>query len=130
MKAEGKQALPLWVTPQQAVQIRALLNLASTITAPDQPLSATKLAAPPIQPLSVTERRETFVIPPIPPGMPEPLVRDLKENELRAQKKRAQIKKLENEVATIERLILQSIAECKDLKPLPVTRNGMTKGKS
>lgn len=130
MKAEGKQALPLWVTPQQAAQIRALLDPASTITAQDQPLPVTKAmakrvvarVAPPALLLPVTERREMFVVPPIPNGMPEPLVRDLKENELLAQKKRAQIKKLENQVAAIERLILRSIAECKDLKPLPVAR--------
>lgn len=130
MKAEGKQALPLWVTPQQAEQIRALLNPTATPPAQAILLPVTKPAAPLKSSLLVTGQREAFAVPALPANMPEPFVRDIRETETRAKKKRAQIQKLETEVAGIEKWILKTVAEWKRIElvppskpiaPLPVT---------
>lgn len=129
MKAEGKQALPLWVTPQQAAKIRTFLDPSTTTTAPDVSLPVTKSVAPPNPLLLVTSQRGTFVVPPLPENMPEPFVRDIREAEARAKKKRGQIQKLESEVAGVEKWILQTVAEWKRLEPIAVTSNKKRRAK-
>ncbi|MFA7243092.1 MAG: hypothetical protein WC091_23540 [Sulfuricellaceae bacterium] len=130
MKAEGKVALPLWVTPQEATKIRIFLAPSSTTTtAPDISLPVTKSAAPPNSLLLVTSQRGAFVVPPLPENIPEPFVRDIREAETRAKKKRQQIQKLESELAATEQWIIKTIAELNRLEPVGVTSNKKQRAK-
>lgn len=108
MKLEGRRALIRWVTPQQAEAIRALLE---QVDAPAQaePLYITKKAAQPNPP-------PAFVVPELPGNMPESFRRDIRESEAVAKKKRAQIQKLEADIAAIEKRIVNSVAEWKRIK--------------
>lgn len=114
MKAEGKVALPLWVTPQQAAKIRALLDPSTT---------ASDVS------LSVTNQRTPFVVPPLPANMLEPFIRDIREAETRAKKRRAQIQKLEAEVTAVEKWILKTVAEWNRIEPIDVTSNRKQRAK-
>lgn len=108
MKLEGRRAFIRWVTPQQAEAIRALLE---QVDAPAQaePLYITKKEAQPNLP-------PAFVVPELPSNMPEPFRRDIRESAVVAKKKRAQIQKLEADAAAIEKRILDSVAEWKQIK--------------
>jgi hypothetical protein len=109
MRQEGKQALHVWVTPEQATQIQAFLG-----NQPPQSLQVTKSRTAP-QPLHVTGPTRRIVLPPIPGKTPPAIVRELKEAASRLQKKQGQIEKLNKDAAAIEKRFRQTIDDCKRL---------------
>jgi len=79
------------------------------------PLPITKLPPSPRRALPVTAEEKTVSLPRIPAKTPESIVRDLKQSEKILLRKRAQIEKLENEAAAIEKGFRETVAACKNL---------------
>jgi hypothetical protein len=110
MKQEGRQYLPLWVTHEQALQIRAMLNESAPPTEqPTEPQppklptpSSVKSQAPPAK----------FVMPKIPPRTPAPIVRDLMAANTLYRKKQAQVDKLETSMKGLAQWISQTVKDC------------------
>ena len=106
MREEGKQALHVWVTPEEATQFQRILA---------RPLPIEKPVTTPPAPLRVTGRKAAGSLPPIPPKTPASIVRSLKESEKILRKKYAQIAKLEKDATAIESHFRQTVEECKRL---------------
>ena len=88
MRQEGKKAVLVWVTPEQATRVTAVL-----LNKPEAP------AAKPSKSLVVTDKRP---LPKIPAKASASTVRELKASEARLRKKQAQIEKATKEAAAIE----------------------------
>jgi hypothetical protein len=110
MRAEGRQALHVWVTAGQAQQIQAIL------------------AGLPLAPLQVTPRRtsanSTFLVttaarklalPAIPPKTPASIARLLQADVNILQKKLTQIEKLQKDAEAIEKQFRRTVEECGQL---------------
>ena len=103
MRDEGKLALHIWVTPEQAAKVQAALNPVQP--AQTKPLRVTKpadMAAPVVEPL-----------PLIPSKAPASIVRELQNAQALHRKKRAQIAKLQKDAIEIESWYRQTVAACK-----------------
>jgi len=79
------------------------------------PLPVTKLPPSSRRALPVTTEEKNVSLPRIPAKTPESIVRDLKQSEKVLLRKRAQIEKLKNEAAAIEKGFRETVAACKDL---------------
>lgn len=105
MREEGKQALHIWVTPEQAAKVQAVINPVKPV--PAAPLRVTK---PPGKPAPVAN-----TLPVIPTKAPASIVRELKEAETLRKRKLAQIVKLQKDADGIESWYRQTVASCKNL---------------
>ena len=105
MRDEGKQALHIWVTPEQATKVQAAIHLVEP--APTKPLRVTK---PTGQLVPVVEP-----LPSIPSKAPASIVRDLQEAQALRKKKLAQIEKLKKDASGIESWYRQTVAAFKNI---------------
>ncbi len=88
MRREGKKAMLVWVTPEQATRVTAVL-----LNKPEAP------AAKPPRSLVVTDKKP---LPKIPAKASAGVVRELKATEVRLRKKQAQIEKATKEASALE----------------------------
>ena len=88
MRQEGKKAVLVWVTPEQATRVTAVL-----LNKPPAPV------AKPPRSLVVTDKKP---LPKIPAKASASVVRELKATEIRLRKKQAQIEKATKEVSALE----------------------------
>ena len=88
MRQEGKKAVLVWVTPEQATRVTAVL-----LNKPEAP------AAKSPRPLVVTVKKP---LPAIPAKASASTVRELKATETRLRKKQAQIEKATKEASALE----------------------------
>ncbi len=105
MRVDGKQALHIWVTPEQAAKVQAVINPVESV--PAAPLRATK---PPGKPSPVAD-----TLPLIPTKAPAAIVRELKEADTLRKRKLAQIVKLQKDADGIESWYRQTVASFKNL---------------
>jgi len=104
-REEGWQALHIWVTPEQAAKVQAVINPVESVLV--APLQATK---PPSKPSPVAN-----TLPVIPTKAPASIVKDLKDAETLRKKKLAQIATLQKDADGIESWYRQTVASCKNL---------------
>ncbi len=107
MREKGKQALHIWVTPEQAAKVQALINPVESVLV--EPLRVTK---PPGKPAPVAN-----TLPVMPTKAPASIVKDLKDAETLRKKKLAQIATLQKDADGIESWYRQTVASCKSISP-------------
>ncbi len=107
MREKGKQTLHIWVTPEQAAKVQAVINSVEPVLV--APLRVTK---PPDKPSPVAN-----TLPVIPTKAPASIVKDLKDAETLRKKKLAQIATLEKDADGIESWYRQTVASCKSISP-------------
>ena len=100
----------LILTRQQASRTQEALAAPSPL-----PLSVTQPPPSPRRSLPVTAEEKNVSLPRIPSKTPEFIVRGLKQSEKILLRKRAQIEKLKNEAAAIEKGFRETVAACKTL---------------
>ena len=105
MREEGKQAVHIWVTPDQAAKVQSIINPVEPVQV--KPLRVTK---PTNKPSIILER-----LPLIPTKAPVSIVRELKAAETLLKKKRAQIDKLQKDANGIESWYRQTVVSCKNI---------------
>ncbi len=103
MREEGKQALHIWVTPEQAAKVQAVINPVEPVLV--APLRVTK----------PTGKPAPVALPVIPTKAPASIVRELSEADTLRKKKLAQIAKLQKDADGIESWYRQTVAACKNL---------------
>lgn len=107
MREEGKQALHIWVTPEQAAKVQAVINLSEPVLV--APLRVTK---PTGKPAPVADKKP---LPVIPTKAPASIVKELKDADTLRKKKLAQIAKLQKDADGIENWYRQTVASCNNL---------------
>lgn len=107
MREEGKQALHIWVTPEQAAKVQAVINLAEPVLV--APLRVTK---PTGKPAPVAGKNP---LPVIPTKAPASIAKELKDADTLHKKKLAQIAKLQKDAEGIESWYRQTVASCNRL---------------
>ncbi len=107
MREEGKQALHIWVTPEQAAKVQAVINLVEPV--PVAPLRVTK---PTGKPAPVPGKQP---LPVIPTKAPASIVKEMKDADTLRKKKLAQIAKLQKDADGIESWYRQTVASCNNL---------------
>ncbi len=106
MRAQGKQALHIWVTPEQAAKVQAAINAVEP--APAKPLRVTKPTGKPAPGIES--------LPLIPTKAPASITRELREAEALRKKKLAQIAKLQKDANGIETWYRETVAACKNIR--------------
>jgi hypothetical protein len=105
MREDGKRALHIWVTPQQATRVQAVVNPGQSELA--KPLRVTKS--------TVKSAPVSDSLPAIPTNAPASIARQLKEAQTMRKKKLTQIDKLRKDIDGIESWYRQTVAACKHL---------------
>lgn len=105
MRAQGKQLLHIWVTPEEAAKVHDAIH--PDKSSPATPLQVTKPAGKPTP--------GAGALPAIPAKAPASIAKELKVAETLRKRKLAQIAKLQKDADGIERWYLQTVASCKNL---------------
>ena len=108
MRKEGKQVLNVWVTPEQAEKIQAILTGQAV-----QSLQVTKAMPPDERRLLVTNIMSATILPKIPVKTPETIARDLTESKKLIERKRKQIDKLTKDAKAIEKYYIETVERMK-----------------
>jgi hypothetical protein len=115
MREEGQRATYVWLTPEQATELQAMLERSAPGYTAALPVTIPKVIATKHWPLAVpktTPKTQRSTLPSIPAKTPTAIVRDLNNAAALIRKKRAQIDKLEKDARGIEDWFCQTVDQC------------------